>query len=176
MNNKKEIMKKCSDVKIIISDVDGVLTDGGMYYGENGEIMKKFNTKDGMGVELSRKEIKVVLMTKEESKIVLKRAKKMKVDKTYIGVEKKEKLLPEICKIYKITKEEIAYIGDDMNDYNIMKEVGFSITPNDGINNIKKISNYICKLNGGEGVLREAIDLILFNKNLKKSKFRDGEK
>ena len=93
MNNKSEIIKKSKDIKLIISDVDGVLTDGGMYYNESGEVMKKFNTKDGMGVELCRGKIKVVLITKEKSKIVLKRAKKMKVDKTYIGIEKKENLL-----------------------------------------------------------------------------------
>ena len=98
MNNKNEIIKKSKDIKLITSDVDGVLTDGGMYYNESGEVMKKFNTKDGMGVELCRGKIKVVLITKEKSKIVLKRAKKMKVDKSYIGIEKKENLLPEICK------------------------------------------------------------------------------
>ena len=176
MNNKNEIMKKCRDIKLIISDVDGVLTDGGMYYNENGEIMKKFNTRDGMGVELCRGKIKVVLITKEKSKIVLQRAKKMKIDKTYIGIEKKENLLPEICKNYNIPKKNIAYIGDDVNDFNIMKQVGFSITPNDGNTIIKKISDHICKTNGGYGVLRGVIDMILLNKNFKKLKLRRNEK
>jgi N-acylneuraminate cytidylyltransferase len=176
MNNTNKIKKKCRSVRLIISDVDGVLTDGGMYYNENGEVMKKFNTKDGMGVEISRKKIKVVLMTKEKSRIVLKRAKKMKVEKVYIGIEKKEDLLPEICMTYKISKEEIAYIGDDVNDFNIMKQVGFSIAPNDGNKSIKQISDYICETNGGQGVLREVIDLILLNKNFKNSKLRNEGK
>ena len=176
MNNKSEIIKKSKDIKLIISDVDGVLTDGGMYYNESGEVMKKFNTKDGMGVELCRGKIKVVLITKEKSKIVLKRAKKMKVDKTYIGIEKKENLLPEICKNYNISEKNIAYIGDDVNDFNIMKQVGFSITPNNGNVNIKEISDYICTTNGGDGVLREVVDIILLNNNFKKIKLRRNEK
>ena len=123
MSRKNELLKKCRKIKLIISDVDGVLTDGGMYYSKTGEVMKKFNSKDGMGVELLRKKIKVVLMTKERSQIVLKRAKKIKVDQVYAGIKNKELLLPKICVEYKISINEIAYIGDDVNDFNIMKQI-----------------------------------------------------
>ena len=92
MSQKNELSKKCSRIKLIISDVDGVLTDGGMYYNKTGEVLKKFNAKDGMGVEPLRKKIKVVLMTKEKSQIVLKRPKKMKVDQVYIGIKRKVKV------------------------------------------------------------------------------------
>jgi len=168
MTNKK-ILEKCKKIKILISDVDGVLTDGGMYYSKNGEELKKFNAKDGMGVEsLQKKEIPVILMTKENSKIVLQRAKKLKINKSYIGIEKKEDKLPEICKKFKVEPENIAYIGDDINDLEIMKKVGFSASPNNAVEQIKRKSHYICKLNGGDGVLREVGELILSTKNIKK--------
>ena len=165
----KKIIQKCRKIKLIISDVDGVLTDGGMYYSKTGEVMKKFNSKDGMGVELLRKKIKVVLMTKERSQIVLKRAKKIKVDQVYAGIKNKELLLPKICVEYKISKNEIAYIGDDVNDFNIMKQIGLSAVPSDGNEKIKNISDYICKTKGGDGAFRELVDLILSNYNFKRS-------
>ena len=169
MSRKNELLKKCRKIKLIISDVDGVLTDGGMYYSKTGEVMKKFNSKDGMGVELLRKKIKVVLMTKERSQIVLKRAKKIKVDQVYTGIKNKELLLPKICVKYKISKNEIAYIGDDVNDFNIMKQIGLSAVPSDGNEKIKNISDYICKTKGGDGAFRELVDLILSNYNFKRS-------
>ena len=169
MSRKNELLKKCRKIKLIISDVDGVLTDGGMYYSKTGEVMKKFNSKDGMGVELLRKKIKVVLMTKERSQIVLKRAKKIKVDQVYAGIKNKELLLPKICVEYKISKNEIAYIGDDVNDFNIMKQIGLSAVPSDGNEKIKNISDYVCKTKGGDGAFRELVDLILSNYNFKRS-------
>ena len=161
MTNKK-LLEKCSKIKILISDVDGVLTDGGMYYSEKGEELKKFNTKDGMGVELLQKnEIPVILMTKEKSKIVLQRSKKIKIKKTYIGITNKEEKLPEICKKFKVKLDDIAYIGDDINDLEIMNHVGLSASPNNAIEQVKKKVDYVCKLDGGEGVYREVAELIL---------------
>ena len=165
----KKIIQKCRKIKLIISDVDGVLTDGGMYYSKTGEVMKKFNAKDGMGVELLRKKIRFVLMTKERSQIVLKRAKKIKVDQVYTGIKNKELLLPKICMKYKISKNEIAYIGDDVNDFNIMKQIGLSAVPSDGNEKIKNISDYVCKTKGGDGAFRELVDLILSNYDFNRS-------
>lgn len=165
MKKKSELEFKCKKIKLIISDVDGVLTDGGMYYSEKGEIMKKFNTRDGMGVELLEDKIKTILMTKENSKIVLERAKKIKVSEVFVGIKNKENILPEICKKYKILLSEIAYIGDDLNDLKIMKEVGLTAAPKDGNEKIRKISDYVCETKGGDGAFREFVDLILFYKN-----------
>ena len=138
--SKKEIKMKCEKIKIVLSDVDGVLTDGGIYFSKNGEIMKKFNVRDGMGVELLlRNQINTIIITKENSEIVKQRGKKIKVLKTYLGVSKKENLLDEICKKRKISSSEIAYIGDDINDLEIMKREGFSATPKDGMKEIKII-------------------------------------
>jgi len=133
------LSKKCKKIKLVLTDVDGVLTDGGMYYSEKGEIFKKFNTRDGMAVELLRdNKIPVIFITREKSKIVLQRAKKLSVQETFIGVEKKILVLPKICLKYNVKKYEIAYVGDDINDLEIMKNVGLSASPKNGISIIKK--------------------------------------
>jgi 3-deoxy-D-manno-octulosonate 8-phosphate phosphatase (KDO 8-P phosphatase) len=167
LSNKK-INALCKNVKLIITDVDGVLTDGGMYYLESGEIFKKFNTRDGMGVELLLKNnIKTILMTKENSTIAKKRGKKINAVATYTNVKNKEEELDKICKKFNVIRNEIAYIGDDLNDYKIMKLVGFSATPANGVKQIKNIANFISETRGGEGVFREVADIILFAKNIK---------
>ena len=160
--NKSILRKKCLQIKLVISDVDGVLTDGGMYFSEKGEILKKFNTRDGMAVELLRnKKIPVIIITREKSKIVLSRAKKLMIKDVFIGIKEKETLLPKICKKYKIKENNIAYVGDDINDLNILKQVGLSVSPQDAISEIKKHSDYVCKSKGGKGVLREIADIII---------------
>jgi len=158
------LLKKCEVVKLVLSDVDGVLTDGGMYYSNRGEVMKKFNTRDSMGMELLRNiNISTVLITRENSEIVKKRSKKIKT-KLFSSVLDKKSLLPKICSKYNVKPTEIAYIGDDVNDLEIMKLVGFKIMPADGVESIKKIADYVCKLKGGEGAFREMADLILASK------------
>ena len=162
---KKLLKNKCKKIKLVLTDVDGVLTDGGRYYSEKNEIMKKFHVRDGMGVNiLLRNGIKTAIITKENSKIVKKWAKEMNVSKTYSGIKIKENELEKICKFYKVQSSEIAFIGDDVNDIELMKKVGFSVTPSDGILEAKKIANYICKTSGGNAAFREMIDLILKEK------------
>lgn len=162
---KKEIARKCEEIRLVVTDVDGVLTDGGMYYSEKGEYLKKFNTHDSMGIELLlTRKIKTVLVTREKSKIVKKRAEKIKPAALYLGVLKKEKLLAKISKKFNLSSRQIAYIGDDVNDYEIMKLVGLSATPNDGEEKTKTIADYVCKLKGGEGAFREFANMILSNK------------
>lgn len=159
MSKKIESIKK---IKLLISDVDGVLTDGGMYYSAKGDIQKKFHARDGMGIAiLQRNGIPTVIITKEKNEIVKKWTSKMNVDKLFQGIKKKETLLSKICSLYNLNEENIAYIGDDVNDLEIMKRVGFSATPKDGNIEVKKIANHISKINGGEGVLREICDLLI---------------
>ena len=132
------ISKKCKKIKLLITDVDGVLTDGGMYYSEKGEVLKKFNTKDGMGVEILRNHgIKTVFLTKENSKIARLRGKKVNVDGVYVNIVFKEKELLKICKKFNVTPDEIAYIGDDINDIKIISKVGLSACPNDAVKDVK---------------------------------------
>lgn len=159
------ISQKCKKIKMVLTDVDGVLTDGGMYYTKIGDVMKKFHTRDGMGVTLLRKNsIPTIIVTKEKTVTVLKWAERMKIMKTYDNVKEKESIIEIINKEFKIKAEEIAYIGDDINDIKLLQRVGFSATPNDGIDAVKKECDYICKKNGGEGAFREIADLILKHK------------
>ena len=159
---KSILRKKCEKIHIILTDVDCVLTDGGMYYTENGDVMKKFHTRDGMGVTLLRKKkISTIIITKEKTKFVKRWAKKMNVEKLYDGIQKKEELVNKICATYDVKLEELAYIGDDVNDLALLKKVGLSATPADGLSEAKKICDYICKLKGGEGAFRELADLVL---------------
>ena len=160
------LRKKAKKIKIVLTDVDCVLTDGGMYYTENGDIMKKFHTRDGMGVTLLRKEkISTIVITKEKTKFVKLWAKKMQIEKLYDGIQKKEDLINEICDHYNVKQEELAYIGDDVNDIALLKKVGLSATPANGISEVKKICDYICALKGGEGAFRELADLVLQTKD-----------
>jgi len=161
---KNELIQKCKKIKVVITDVDGVLTDGGMYYTKDGDIMKKFHARDGMGVTLLRKTgIPTIIVTKEETEIVKKWAERMKVEKLYKGIVQKEILITTICNEYHITNEEISYIGDDINDVELLKKVGLSAVPNDGVIEAKNICDYVCKSNGGEGAFRELVDMILSN-------------
>ena len=156
------IRKKLKKIKLVLTDVDGVLTDGGMYYTKDGEFMKKFNTKDSMGMELLLTyKIKTAMITRQNSKVVKKRAKKIKVTELYSGILNKKMLLPKILKKYNVKRDQVAYIGDDINDIEIMKSVGFSATPSDGIIQLQKISNYVCKFKGGDGAFREFADVII---------------
>ena len=129
---KKELYKKFKKIKLVLTDVDGVLTDGGMYYTTQGDIMKKFHTRDGMGVTLLRKyNIPTILITKEKTKMVKQWAAKMKVEKLYDGIIKKNMILDKVCNAFNLKSDEIAYIGDDVNDVPLLKAVCLAVTPND---------------------------------------------
>ena len=166
------ISKLCSRIKLVATDVDGVLTDGGRYYSENGEKIKKFHVRDGMGVNiLLRNGIKTIIITKENSKIVKKWAKDMNITKVYSNAVKKEVLIEQITKEFSIKPSELAFIGDDVNDVNIAKKIGLSATPKDGVKMMQQNVHYICKLSGGMGTFREFADLILSKKFNKKTKW-----
>jgi 3-deoxy-D-manno-octulosonate 8-phosphate phosphatase (KDO 8-P phosphatase) len=168
----KNITQKIKKIKIVLTDVDGVLTDGGMYYSNKGDVLKKFHARDGMGVTLlKRNGIPTVIVTKEKTMMVKQWAKKMKIEKLYDGVTKKENILDKVCKRFEVSPENIAYIGDDVNDLGLMKKIGFSVVPQDGIKKAIQIADYRCKLNGGEGVLREVVDLIFEVKKIQNESY-----
>ena len=161
----KNINEKLKKIKIVLTDVDGVLTDGGMYYSANGDVMKKFHARDGMAVSLLKKnQISTIIVTKEKTSIVKKWSKKMSIRKLYDGITKKEEVLDKIFQEFNVKSEEIAFIGDDVNDLKLLKAVGFSAMPYDGIKQLKKICDYQCKTIGGSGVLREIAELIFEKK------------
>jgi len=154
-----------AEIKLFLSDVDGTMTDAGMYYSESGEEVKKFNTRDGKGFELLRKSgIKVGIITSENTDIVSNRAEKLKVDFLYQGVEHNGKLdiVKKICKSEKINLKNVAYIGDDINCMELLTEVGLSACPYDATESVKNIPNIkVLTKKGGDGVVRELIDIIL---------------
>ena len=157
-----QLISKCEKIKVVLTDVDGVLTDGGMYYSPKGDTMKKFHSRDGMGVTLLRKnKIPTIIVTKEKNDIIKQWSQKMKIKKLYDGIQKKELILDTVCKQFKIHPKEIAYIGDDINDLNLLKIVGLSATPNDGIHDVKKNCDYTCKNKSGDAAFRELADLII---------------
>jgi len=161
----QRLIEKIKKIKILLTDVDGVLTDGGMYYSNKGDVMKKFHARDGMAISLLKKNgIPTVIVTKEKTMIVKQWAKKMNIKKLYDGVIKKEQIIEKICHEFKVKVEEIAFIGDDVNDVKLLKKVGLAAMPNDGIKQLRIICDYRCKACGGEGVLRETADLILGKK------------
>ena len=162
-DNNLKFKEKAEKVKVILTDVDGVLTDAGVYYGQDGEVLKRFSIRDGMGVERLRKYagIETIIITGENSGAVKSRAEKLKINEFYLGVKKKEELLEIIKKKNGFDNENIAYIGDDSNDYEIMKLVGFTATPNDVMNFIKEIADYVCETKAGYGAFREFAELIL---------------
>ena len=172
MYSNLKVKQKCKEIKLVITDVDGVLTDGGRYYSKKGETLKKFHTRDGMGVNiLLRNNIKTIILSKEESMITRKWANEMNVEHVYGGFAKKELALTEICKKYKVTLKNMAFIGDDVNDLEVLKKVGLSAVPNDAVIQAKQVADYICKTKGGEGCFRELTDIILLAKFSFKTKW-----
>ena len=153
-------------IKLFLSDVDGTLTDGGMYYSESGDELKKFNTRDGMGFQLLREAgIKTGIITSEDTHIVANRAKKLKVDFLHQGKRNGGKLVvaKEICGQLGITLDEVAYIGDDINCMELLEAVGVKACPGDACEEVKDIPGMmVMKKNGGEGCVREFIEIIRF--------------
>ena len=161
-----EIKNKAKQIKILLTDCDGVLTDGGVYYGNDGEFLKKFNMKDGRGVERLRNLVKVHtgIITGEVSPSVIKRAAKLQITELHLGIKNKVAVLMQIMVNHNFTKEQVAYIGDDVNDIEIMQKVGLSACPSDAISFTKNIADYICEKKGGDGCFREFAELIIASK------------
>jgi 3-deoxy-D-manno-octulosonate 8-phosphate phosphatase (KDO 8-P phosphatase) len=167
----KLLLKKFQKIKLVLTDVDGVLTDGGMYYTKNGDVMKRFFVRDGMGVNLLKKQgIPTIIVTKEKNIVTKKWSNKMNIEKLYQGIIKKEDILEKVCKDFIIKSEEVAYIGDDVNDLELLKRVGISAAPLDALDEVIKLCDYVCKNRSGNGAFRELSDLILFTQNNNKSK------
>ena len=150
-------------IKIFFSDVDGVLTDGSMYYTESGDEFKKFNAQDGMGMKLlQQKGYKVGIITSEDRVINKNRAKKLCLDYDFHGVKDKLECIREFCKKENILLSVIAYIGDDVNCFELLSNVGVSACPNNAVDNIKSINNIIkLKNSGGNGAFREFAELYI---------------
>jgi 3-deoxy-D-manno-octulosonate 8-phosphate phosphatase (KDO 8-P phosphatase) len=156
---------KLARIKLVLTDCDGVLTDGGVYYGEAGEYLKKFNIRDGMGVERLRNlaDVETGIITGEHSQSLIKRAEKLKIKELHLGAKDKPTVLTEILSRLNIKAEEVAYIGDDTNDLEIIKLCGFSACPSNAISFVKAAVDFVCEAKGGEGCFRELAELIILS-------------
>ena len=165
INIQAQVFNSDLKIKLFLSDVDGVLTDAGMYYSENGDELKKFNTHDGMGFKILRNNgIRTGIITSETTKIVERRAKKLNVDFLYQarGEEGKLNAALEIANQLNISLKEVAYIGDDLNCNNLLTEVGIAACPMNALQCIKDIPGInILSKKGGEGVVREFVEMII---------------
>jgi len=159
---KNVARKLLSQIRLFATDVDGVLTDAGMYYSESGDEWKKFNTRDGMGIKLlQRAGLITAIVTQERTKLVARRAEKLAIPELHQGVMDKLLCVREMAARHGLTLSQVAYIGDDINDLETLKAVGFSATPADGVPQVAAVVDYICQKKGGEGAVREIIEMIL---------------
>lgn len=148
--------------RLVLTDIDGVWTDGGMYYDKTGNEWKKFNTADSAGVIFCNwLDIPVGIITGEDTEIVERRSKKLKIDYLYQGISDKLSIASELCTNLRISLSEVAYIGDDFNDLPLLLEVGMSCAPQNASDYIKSAVQYVTKRKGGDGAFREFVEWIL---------------
>ena len=163
----RTLKNKIKKISLIISDVDGVLTDGTIFIGADGTEFKQFNVEDGTGVAFAHlASIPVVLISGRESKATSIRAKELNIEHCFQEGLDKTDPYQKVCSIYNVNPENIAYIGDGLIDIPVMLKSGFSVAPGNAHQPVKDISDYITEKSGGEGVLREVIELILKEQGL----------
>ena len=154
-------------IELLVFDVDDTLTDGGTYYSDMGVALKRFNIRDGMGIVLLHKAgIKTAIITSEQTELVKKRAETLKIDKIIQGSRNKYASLSLLSNELDISLEQIAYIGDDVNDLHCLQKVGFSMAPSDAHDLIRNEVDYVSKYKGGNGAVRELCDLVLESKQM----------
>lgn len=159
------------DIKMLVMDVDGTLTDGKIYMSDNGELMKAFNIKDGYAIARLRDYgIEPVIITGRKSEILSQRCEELKITELYQGVDNKSYKLREVCEKCGINLSQVAYIGDDLNDLPCMKICGYSACPSDAMIQVKDSVNYVCESKGGDGAVREFIDYLLSKQILEENK------
>lgn len=165
------LIEKARKIRYFFTDVDGTLTDGGVYYSSQGEMLKKFSLRDGTGFFLLRQcGIKTGIITSENSPIVACRAEKLKVDKYIFGSITKVETLQSFLSAESLTFENIAYIGDEINDLKLIKKCGLSFAVADADERVKTDADIICTHRGGDGAFREAVEKLLQLKNVEVNK------
>jgi 3-deoxy-D-manno-octulosonate 8-phosphate phosphatase (KDO 8-P phosphatase) len=161
-----EAKERAQKVKMIIMDVDGTLTDGSLLIMPDGEELKSYNVRDGLGIMLAHiAGFKTGIITGKTSKSLEKRAEKLNIEELYQGIIDKKPILDKILKEHDLCAEEIAYIGDDLGDLEVMQEVGIAGAVADAHPEIKKYSHFICEKPGGKGAVREFIEFIFDAQN-----------
>lgn len=155
--------EKLARIKLLLLDVDGTMTDGGVYILDDGRQFKKFDAQDGMGIKLAIKAgVEVGIISHSgSSDMIFTRAKMLGIQHCYVGQEEKSKILEEWCVKNNWEKDEIAFIGDDVNDLGIMSEVGFTACPSNAVSEVKNFVDLVLAKAGGEGSIREFVDIHL---------------
>lgn len=153
--------------KLVLTDIDGVWTDAGMYYDNTGNELKKFNTADSAGlIFLRHLNIPIGIITGEDTKIVERRAAKLNIDLLYQGIKDKVAVAETICNELGISLEDVAYIGDDLGDYQLLKKVGVAGAPHNASDYIKDVAQIVTSKSGGDGAFREFVETILISNGL----------
>ncbi|OFX67475.1 MAG: 3-deoxy-D-manno-octulosonate 8-phosphate phosphatase [Bacteroidetes bacterium GWE2_29_8] len=163
-NNYKD---KLSKIKTFIFDIDGVLTDGTVIVSENGEQYRTMNVKDGYALQLAiKKGFRIIIISGGYSEAIIKRFEYLGVKEVFLGVENKHELFLELLDKGSLNQEEVLYMGDDIPDYKIMKDVFLPSCPRDAVKEIKAISEYVSPLNGGYGCVRDIIEQVLMSQKI----------
>ena len=156
------IRKKARGIRLLVLDVDGVLTDAGMYYSESGDEWKKFNTHDGHGIVLAQAAgIRVAIVTRERTAIVARRAAKLKIEDLHQGILDKLPVVQGLAEKHGVTREGTCYVGDDLGDLEAMKWVGFSVAVADALPAARQVAHWVTPQAGGQGAVRAVCELIL---------------
>ena len=167
---RQKSMKTSQKIKYLVLDVDGVFTDGGIYYNEEGEFAKKFDMRDGMGLEILRENnVEVVVLTSENSKVVAQRMKKLKIENAFLGIKDKYSFLKQFLTLKNSSFDAVAYVGDDVNDLTNICSCGWSFAPADAMNIVKAHADVLLTNNAGNGAIREVCEVIMkYNKRYEK--------
>ncbi|MBE9190515.1 HAD-IIIA family hydrolase [Gloeocapsopsis crepidinum LEGE 06123] len=157
-----ELRSRLSQVKLLALDVDGVLTDGGLFYTETGQVLRKFNIKDGQGIKLLKQAgVEVAIITAKSALSTLNRAQDLGITHTFLGVKDKLSQLKTLCQKLDISLSQVAYVGDDINDLEVLQAVGCPMTVADAMSANRSIAIYITKLPGGQGAVREICEMLI---------------
>lgn len=159
-----ELRSHLSQVKLLALDVDGVLTDGGLYYTETGQVIRKFNIKDGQGIKLLKQTgVEVAIITAKSALSTLNRAQDLGITHVYLGVTDKLDQLKTLCQKLHLSLSEVAYVGDDVNDLEVLQAVGCPMTVADAMAINQSVAMYVTKLPGGQGAVREICEMLIAN-------------
>ena len=163
MVEREELLKKLTEIRLFCMDVDGVLTNGCMYYSREGEQLKRFNAHDGMGIQILREQLDIipVIVTQEETDIVTARAQKLKIEHVYRGVRDKGAVLDPLLSRLGLQYNQVLFVGDDINDLPLLRRAGVAVAVADAMPSIRRDVHYVTEARGGEGAVRELVEMIL---------------
>ena len=158
----KEVYAKARNIKLLICDVDGVMTDGGLYFGDDGQEYKTFHSREGLGIKmLQRSGVKLSVITARTSEVVTHRMKNLTIKHVYQGQEDKVSAFEQLCRELHLDTEEVAYVGDDVVDLPVMTKVGFAVAVADAHEVVKKHSHWVTEHAGGRGAVRDVCELLM---------------